>query len=124
MSWIVVEVQFFEKPKWLQNFSNIKSLLDNVERFKYYVLLTVPYWVVLYFLLKKIIKKDVQNSIKSEKIDEIRETSKTIIVSIDNSRIEGKIWDFDDEHLILNKNNEQIAIPWNEITWIGVKDDN
>jgi len=124
MSWIVVEVQFFEKPKWLQNFSNIKSLLDNVERFKYYVLLTVPYWVVLYFLLKKIIKKDVQNSIKSEKIDEIRETSKTIIVSIDNSRIEGKIWDFDDEHLILNRENEQIAIPWNEITWIGVKDDN
>jgi hypothetical protein len=51
-----------------------------------------------------------------------RETSKIIIVSINYSQIKGKIWDFDEEHLILYRENEQIAIPWDEITWIGVRD--
>ena len=104
---------------------NVYKAIDTLrlEGYVSLIILILIFYIIL-FLLNGMIKKDVQDVIKSEKIEEIRETSKIIIVSINNSQMEGKIWDFDDEHLILKREKEQIDVPWEEMTWIGIRDDN
>ena|GEM_PF-5835320 len=127
--WISVNIElyFLEIPAELKDISNLQNLQKWYFTIKYTHLgrlaIVITYWFTFYILLFNIIiKEKVEEIIKSEKINKIRESSKTIIVSISNSQIEGKIYDFDDEHLILKRDNEQIAVPWNEVTWIGAKD--
>jgi len=57
------------------------------------------------------VRKDIEEDIKMNWIEEIRTSPLNIVVSTEYSQVDGIVWDFFDKYLVLKNNNKLISIP-------------